>query len=582
MPPFRYFLQVGLLLLLLTAGYAALLLHQATLPAIQALDHITQHMQWHIRPVQAAELRHLLVRLEVVVALAGGALLALSRRATGRREWQLLGWEVKAVASGITACFQRLPGQQRALFWLLLGFLTALRTYFSLTKPLHGEELASYEFFVRPGLLATSAYYPIPNNHVLSNTISGWLYLLSPNFWWCMRLPVLLISTLGTVLLFGSLLRVSNFRVAAVATFLFSWLQLSLYNASAARGYWLLITLAGLVFFATLALSNARARRAAWAALLVGGVLGSYTIPSFAYVLVAAFSWLGLVFLRQKRWPELAQAIAIGTLTILGATLLYSPLLLVSGLDVLTGNGFVAPRPAAEFWTGLPAYLWFNEGLLAGQRSIGAVLTLAGLLSFGYLLLRYPASTTSRFHRLGKPALWFTISPYALVVMQRVFPPERVFLYKAFFFFILVALLADWWLRRPLSHLARRWSQAMLLVSVLIFIVYQTYTVERLNRRNQRPVAAYQAGFEWLAAQPPGPVLAPEPLHNLYFRFFGHALTPARRWRFAAAARPATPYAYVLAFPNQRGYFQPKYPFPPAYRNPEVEIYRLPKGFQLP
>jgi len=582
MPPFRYFLQLGLLLLLLTAGYATLLLHQATLPAIQALDHITQHMQWHIRPVQEVELQQLVVLLDSAVALAGGGLLALSSQPAGRREWGRLGREIKSIIGGITACFRRLPGRQRRLFWLLLGLLTALRIYFSLTKPLHGEELASYEFFVRPGLLATGAYYPIPNNHVLSNTISGWFYLLNPNFWWCMRLPVLLISTGSTALLFGGLLRVSNFRVATVATFLFSWLQLSLYNASAARGYWLLISLAGLVFFAALALHNGTNRRAAWAALLAGGVLGSYTIPSFAYVLVAAFSWLGLVFLLQKRWPEPAQAIAIGTLTILGATALYSPLLLVSGFDVLTGNGFVAPRPAAEFWTGLPAYLWFNEGFLAGQRSVGAALTLAGLLSFGYLLLRYPAKVLPQFYGLGKPALWFIITPYALVVMQRVFPPERVFLYKAFFFFILIALLVDWWLHRSLSNMVRRWSQIILLAGVLIFTTYQTYTVERLNRGNQRPVSAYQAGFAWLAAQPPGPVLAPEPLHNLYFRFFGHALTPARRWRFDAAARPATAYAYVLAFPNQRGYFQPKYPFPPAYHNPEVEIYRLPPGFQQP
>lgn len=582
MPGFRYFLQLGLLLLLLTAGYAALLLHQATLPAIQALDHITQHMQWHIRPVQQAELQGLVGLLDSVVALAGGVLLALSGGPAGRREWARLRLEIKAAIGRITVYFRRLTGRQRGLFWLLLGFLTALRIYFSISKPLHGEELASYEFFVRPGLLATSAYYPIPNNHVLSNTISSWLYLLNPDFWWCMRLPVLLISTVGTVLLFGGLLRISNFRVAVIATFLFSGLQLSLYNASAARGYWLLITLAGLVFFATMALSEGRARRTAWAALLAGGVLGCYTIPSFAYVLVAAYSWLGLVFLMQKRGPELVQTATIGILTILGTTALYAPLLLVSGLDVLTGNGFVAPRPPAEFWAGLPAYLWFNEGFLAGQRSIGAALTLAVLLSFGYLLLRYPAKTIPQFHRLGKPALWFILSPYALVAMQRVFPPERVFLYKAFFFFILVALLADWWLRRPLNRAARRWSRISLLAAALVFASYQTFTVERLNQGNHRPVAAYRAGFLWLAAQPPGPVLAPEPLHNLYFRFFGHALTPARRWRFDAATRPAASYAYVLFFPNRRGYFQPKFPFPPAYRNPEVEIYRLPPGFQLP
>ena len=99
--------------------------------------------------------------------------------------------------------------------------------------------------------------------------------------------------------------------------------------------------------------------------------------------------------------------------------------------------------------------------------------------------------------------------------------------------------------------------------------------MEFLNRQNRRTVAAYHAGYEWLRQQPAGPVLAPEPLHNLYFRFYAHAelRTP---WQFDHQANPARRYAYVVAFPNHRGAFQPAFAFPPAYRNTEVEIFALP------
>jgi hypothetical protein len=93
---------------------------------------------------------------------------------------------------------QSLNSEQRRWAGGALGALTLLRLYFSLDNPAY-DDAVSYEVFVSKGLLATSAYYPIPNNHVLSNTLSLLFYQVSPNFWWTMRLPVLLISSGATV-----------------------------------------------------------------------------------------------------------------------------------------------------------------------------------------------------------------------------------------------------------------------------------------------------------------------------------------------------------------------------------------------
>jgi hypothetical protein len=583
-PSSRFFWLLGLLTMGACAAYAAAILASASLADVRALDGIAaEHEHWHIQLVTASGLRNLTLTLGLTAAVLSiaGAFLAGT---AGRTELTALGAELRASWLAPLRSWRRLPRRARLGAWLGLGFLTILRSYFSLTKPLHAEEIASYEFFVSKGLLAISAYYPIPNNHILSSTISWIFYSLNPGFWWSMRLPVLLISTVGTMGLFLGLLRWSNFRVALWATAGFCGLQLSLYNASAGRGYWLLIALAGLLFFSTLTLTWAREhQRAAWLGLLVAGVAGCYTVPTFAYALASALAWLGLQSLRQRNWAQLARLVVMA-LTIAAACLaLYVPLMLVSGAGILFGNGFVAAQPAGVFWPGFPAFLWFTEGMLAGQRTVGGLLVLAVVAATGCWILRMRHRSATLLNtrtgrvRLAEISLWFALVPYVLVVAQRVFPPERVLLYKSFFLFILVGMLADAWLRQRFPMWVRRWSGWALVAGFAVFAVYQTYYVEFLNRHNRATVAAYRAGFEWLAQQPTGPVLAPEPLHNLYFRYYAHTAAPARLWQLDKVRRPNRRYTYVVAFPKQRGAFQPHFPFPPAYANSEVEIFVIPQ-----
>ncbi|MFD2717771.1 hypothetical protein ACFST9_03525 [Hymenobacter monticola] len=461
--------------------------------------------------------------------------------------------------------------------------LTALRLYFSLTNPEY-DDAVSYEVFVNKGLFATSAYYPIPNNHVFSNTISWLFYQLNPGFWWSMRLPVLLISTVATVGWFAVLQLRLGFRAAVVATAGFGWLQLSLYHAGVGRGYWLVIGLAGVVFYAVVRLGEGTTRpRAAWLALAVASIVGGYTVPTFAYVLASAFTWLALCSIRQSSWRQLAGVALVGAVTGVGILLLYIPLLLVSGFDKFVGNGYVAPLEPAVFWAGFPAYIWHNEGFLAGQRTLGALITLPVLGLVVWLLFRarkgqLPTEQASRLHRMGLPALWFMALPYIAIAFQHVFPPERVMLYKACFFFMLLGLVVDWVLLRwP----ARRPLRRALATLAILFAAYETYAVVRVNPAARSTNGSYHAGLQWLATQAPGPVLIPEPTHNLFFRFYAHSEERQRPWHFDNLQQPGIRYRYVVAFPQDRGFFKPRFPFAPAYHNAQVDIYVVPANFPL-
>lgn len=507
-----FFCLLGLGVLALCAGYPALVLSTATWAEARALDSIFPTNGWHLPPFTSAQYQ-VLRRVLTLVALglaAGWGGLGWGTRA-GRAELRATRQEVRRALAGLGRALWELPRRTRWLAGGMLVTLMAVRLYMS-TSGAAGDDVISYELFVRQRLLAVSAYYPLPNNHVLSNTLS-WLFCqLHPRFWWSMRLPVLLTSLAGTLVLFAGLRRWVGVGVAAGAAGAFSWLQLSLYYAATGRGYWLVNLLTGTVFFCLLKLCERTAgQRAAWLGLLGAAVLGCYTVPTFVYVLAAAFSWLGVQALRPRvARRQLAVVGVVGVLAGVGAGLLYAPLLLVSGPAALLANPYVQSWPWAAYWRALPAYVWLTEGFLAGQRSVGAVLTVVVLGLFCRLWYRaatgqLPGAQAGRVRQVGLPALWFMLVPYALLLAQRVQPPERTLLYKAWFFFILVALLAEEW---PWHRPGRRWLAA---VGGGLFLGYQAGTAVRLNYKarhlpvDSRAVHAHHIALRGAAS----PLIAP-------------------------------------------------------------------------
>jgi hypothetical protein len=578
--PFSFFARLGCAVLAACAGYAALVLNSATWAETQQLNDIFPFYNGKIRPFSSADLGLVTQWLTLAAAAfsAGWAILFVGRagrfaRASRHRAPGLL--------AGLRATVGALSPAQRRSASMALAALTGLRLLLSGPQvvPIY-DDAASYALFASKGLLAVSAYYPVPNNHVLSNTLSWLFFQINPGFWWTMRLPVVLTATGATALLFIGLLREKvAFRPAWLATVLFSLSQLSLYHAAVGRGYWLLTGLAGLVFFSTLQLgrSAAHAHRRGWAGLVLGGILGIYTIPTFALVLGSAFLWLGLSYLLRRDATGMGRLTLAGVMVVMGALLLYAPLLFISGPAKLFNNGFVTPLPLRVFLAELPRYVWQTEGALAGQLAYGGILAGAGLAAASWLLVRawrggLPLEQAAPWRRLGLAALWFLAMPYAVLLAQRALAPDRTMFYKAFFFFTLLALVVEWLLQRGVMGRALR---PLLVVSALGWTSYQLISLWRNGRVPLRRNAAYHEAYAWLAHQKPGPVLAPEPTHAIFLSLYFRSEQSPWPWHFDAAPRLGTPYAYVVAFPNKRGYFQPRFAYPPAFHNQEVDIYRI-------
>jgi len=371
-----------------------------------------------------------------------------------------------------------------------------------------------------------------------------------PGFWWSMRLPVVLTATGATALWFVALLRRSNFRVALLAVGWFCLPLESLYYAATGRGYWLLVGLGAGVFFAVLELRRRAPRRPRAAALVLvaSGVLGLYAVPTHLLLLAPAYGWWALGAGRRHDGPALARLLALGLLTGLATGLLYAPLLLLSGPAMLLHHRYIAPLSFAQFWHEVVA-----NASQPYQRLWGGLSLLA--LGAGWLLVRgaragrLPAGAAQRVRALALPSAWLMLTPYLISVAQRSYPPERTLLYKALYTFLLLALAADWGLRRA-GPWGRRWLVGALGAATLAFGGLQVWRVAKQEQlwRARRDLGAQRArvGAEWLGRQPPGPVVVPDPLHRFLLRFYGLPGGPPLPWPLLSRPRPGGRYRYVV------------------------------------
>lgn len=462
--PIRYFWALlGIGILALSGSYATWVVTSASWAETQHLRAIypDDDTVIHIFPHDGTSIRAFgpvawqwaqgLFAAGTLLVVATWLVLALVV-ARGRTELRAVRDELRQVGQRAWQAWRQLPTKERRIFMGQLLLLTAVRLYLSWTLVWH-DDATSYYLFVRHGLLAVGAYYPLPNNHELSNLLSLGFYQLHSGFWWSMRLPVLLISTVATWLLFRVLLGRLGYWPALLTTVATAWLRPSLYYAASGRGYWLVLLLTGLVFWALLGLldppSSAFRGRAKWLVLVGAGVLGSYAVPTFAYVLISAWSWLGGQAIRRRDWELLGQAVVAGLLVIAGAVVLYGPTLYVSGWPALLANPYLRPQhlfwqqfpvwphaptyfsTTAATWPHFPSYLWTTESYLGGQPHLGALVGLLGLAAFGWAAWRawtsgWSAATRQQVQQVGWPALWFALSPYLLLPVQQVLPPERV------------------------------------------------------------------------------------------------------------------------------------------------------------
>jgi dolichyl-phosphate-mannose-protein mannosyltransferase len=294
-----------------------------------------------------------------------------------------------------------------------------------LAQPMRYDEALTFNEFASRPLYYGLSFYPDPNNHLLNTLLMHLSYVVLGNQPWVLRLPafvagVLLVpATFGLArLLYGQGAAVLAAALVAVSSYIVEY-------STNARGY----TLQALCFVLLLTLVIVSVRRQHLGALLgaaVVGALGAYTLPTMLYGVAIAAAWAllqGRLTLRHLA----ASGLILGLIT----TLLYLPVLVVSGADKLVSNRFVVPLALPELVPELvrslaQTWAFWNRDVpwpLAVLLLVGFCIT----LFFELRMRRVP---------LGLIAPLVCV---VLVVAQRVAPFERVWLFLLPLYFVIAS-----------------------------------------------------------------------------------------------------------------------------------------------
>jgi len=364
----------------------------------------------------------------------------------------------------------------------LTFFAAALRIPL-LSQPMRYDEAVTYlEYSSRPFYVALS-FYNTPNNHVFHTLLVRLAYLALGNHPWALRLPVLLTGLFlvpATYAAARSLYRNSGALLAAALVASSSTL---IEYSTNARGYEI-VCLVFMIMIPAGAYALRRRNWAAWLLLAVVSALGFYTIPIMLYPFGGLVVWLLLSIAvgdaKQDAQPEDAQEEAAGNsqldsrsavaglsvaivLTMLLAGELYSPVLAVSGPKALFANKWVSASPLPVFLHQLPA------SLVSTWRGWNRDLPtwLADVLAAGFVIsLLWRRRISSQRVPLTL-ALLLCVGP--LVLVQRVIPFERVWLFALPLYFICAAAGLGMALDPVFHRLHLRHAMALVALVVALF-----------------------------------------------------------------------------------------------------------------
>lgn len=300
---------------------------------------------------------------------------------------------------------------------MLVGTLLRLRYLFQPIR--YDEAFTLFNFAAVPLTVGLSTYYA-PNNHLLHTLLLHFTQLAFGTDEWALRVPALIAGILVIPATYGAIRLVYGPDAGLLASALVASSAVFVEFSTNARGY----TLLSLIVLLLVALAAHVKRHWTPAGLCVFGILaalGFFTIPVMLYPWGALLVWLTLS--EAPPWPRVASLIPAAVLTLMLTLLLYTPVLVKTGLQLLMLNRFVEPRPWSDFiaeWPAAAASVW-RDWMRHLPLEVQAVLGVGFLVSLVWYRQRL-------WHGLPLPlaaVIWIV----PVVVIQRVVPFERVWLF---------------------------------------------------------------------------------------------------------------------------------------------------------
>lgn len=199
--------------------------------------------------------------------------------------------------------------------------------------PMRLDESTTFLNFANRPVAIALGYYATPNNHILHTLLMKVSVALFGESPLAIRAPAILFGAMLPSLAYVAARRLFDPTIGRVFSVLLPGSAYFLEIAANARGYSIVLA----AFLAGMALlpGALRGRRAAAAGLCLVGVVGAYAVPIMVYPFAILLLWLvigGMVGPTATAISGLRTAVMIGAITLVVTLLLYSSVLVVTGV----------------------------------------------------------------------------------------------------------------------------------------------------------------------------------------------------------------------------------------------------------
>lgn len=462
--------------------------------------------------------------------------------------------------------FHPLSRLQKIIFTSTIFMIAAVKWIFLERYPMHIDEIFSYLFFVRKGFLVLISYYPGPNNHIFYSLLA---YLLQPfvnDPFYLMKIPSWIASVLASCFFFFFTLRYVSFQLSLLGTLLFSFSINFFYYSLLGRGYVLMTFFTLIAAFMILEIISGRKETFFWHMYVLTSLLAFYSMLGYLYPFISFGLLTGSFILYRKEYALLKPWFYYHTIILLGTLLLYTPVLLVSGLDSLTANPWVASLESKAFFRIFPEIVHSIFDYILYRHYDGLWIALPLLLGAAFFLYRQ-----KRMAMLALIVFLF-VTPLLVLLVQHARPFDRVWTYLIFPFSICLVVWLDF-----LFSFVKNASLKTILV-IFLFAGSTGYTIHFFYDNTSHGFLIYE-NTERISREVVengnGLVYTNEDVYNLYIRYQaalkGQELVPD-----VAAVQTGKRYGYILLAPGT--------PFPSSlpydmYQLKEhdaaIEVYKL-------
>jgi len=365
----------------------------------------------------------------------------------------------------------------------LIGFLLRI---IDINQYIAYDEAYTFIHFASRAFKHILADYSAPNNHIFHTILVGIAYRLFGGQPWALRLPAFIAGILMIPAMYVTARRFFSSNQALAASALIAVTPSFINYSVDARGYTLLFLFALLLTnFAGILVTQQS--KPALIAFGLTTVLGFYTIPIFLYPMAGISLWVVMTYLiANEPWQiklrKLEVFMVVCILSALLTILLYSPVIIFgSGLTSLINNEIVKPLTWSTFLENLDPRVikaW-------NKWMIGVSSTAENLLSGGFLisLLLYRKVSNQKLPL----QVFLALGAVILVVLQRVTPLPRIWLYLEVFYLMFVA--AGWvWLVELIFDQFFNPSRTQKILSMSILLIFISVFTNALIARHQNPV----------------------------------------------------------------------------------------------